>query len=128
MKNTETQKAFFLNFIRNINQKEKTKKHVSTYIDDPILIKTLLWLEENLPKYKVLVDELTCEEKRLIIKARIQGTKTNTRHKMSINVVMGCQIQAQKIVWHWLIVDELSLIQQIERLSGNILTTTNGDQ
>ena len=128
MKKAEKNKVFFLDFIRNLNSHSKTESEISPFIDDPLLIRTMILLEETLPHFKILVDELTAEKNRLIVQARVKGHLPSNLENITISFVMGCQIQSNKIVHHWFMANELSLMQQIDQLSLNSRAKTNGNQ
>ncbi len=125
MKRAENNKAFFLDFIRNLNSQSRTERDISQFIDDPLLIRTMILLEETLPDFQVLVDELTAEKNRLIVQARVKGRLPSNLKNITISFVMDCQIQHNKIIHHWFMANELSLMQQIDQLSHNMPEKTN---
>lgn len=118
MKKAESNKEFFLDFIRELNKERKREDKLGHYIDDPILLKTLVLLEENLPNFKIIIDELTSEKNRLIVQARVEGISFPNKDKVSIAFVMGCQIHGKKIVRHWFLADNISLMQKVNQLNN----------
>lgn len=123
MKKADQNRHFLLNFFSAVSGHNKTKTELSRYIDDPILIKTLCLMEKHLPRFQLSVDEITAENNRVIVQARVKGILETTQKAIEILFVIGCRIENDKIVNHWFMADELSLMKQIDQLSKNNLIT-----
>ncbi|KAA3639760.1 MAG: hypothetical protein DWQ02_03100 [Bacteroidetes bacterium] len=117
-KKMEQNREYILDFFFNISGKEKTRRQLSAYIIDPVLINTLCTIEGYMPQFQLLPDEIMVENNRIIVQARAIGFLAETGKPIAIPFVLGCRIEGSKIINHWFLADELSLMQQITQLTG----------
>jgi hypothetical protein len=111
----EYNRHFLLELFKNITGKKKTVDSLSRFIADPVLIKTFCLIEELFPLFELAADEITVEHNRLIVRARIIGQTQIFNTRIGIPFVLGCQVQGGKIINHWFLIDDLTLMQQIEQ-------------
>ncbi len=117
-KKMEQNREYILEFFFSISGKEKTQRNLANFIIDPVLISTLCTVERYLPQFQLLPDEIMVENNRLIVQARAKGNLAATGEPVVIPFVMGCRIEGRKIINHWFLADDLTLMQQIIELTG----------
>ncbi len=66
------------------------------------------------------VDEMTAEDKRIIIKARLCGTHLGdlggidpTYKTVDFPAIVEYEIENDKIINHWMLADQMSLMEQL---------------
>lgn len=113
----ESNKRFILNYIRALNEAEDKLKILSRYTSDSTLIERIAFLEKAFPKHQVLVDEVTAEASRVIVRARFIGKNLGpingmgpTGKKVEVPFAIGYEVQQSRIISHWLISDQLALL------------------
>lgn len=117
-KKMDQNREYILELFSNISGKEKTGTSLSHYIFDPVLINTLCTLERYIPQFQLLPDEIMVENNRLIVQARAKGNLIESGEPIVIPFVMGCRIEGGKIINHWFLVDDLSLMEQIMQMTN----------
>ncbi len=115
----ETNKRFILKYIRALNEAEDKLNILSQYTSDSKLIERIAFLEKAFPRHQVMVDEVTAEASRVIVRARFIGKNLGpangmrpTGKKVEVPFAMGYEIQQGRIISHWLITDQLALLVQ----------------
>ena len=99
---------------------KKTRALMEKYIADTHLIEHIEFFDTVFPMYEVFPDEITAEGNRIVVKARLKG-----RHEGELNGIpptyknvefpfaIGYEIANGKIVSHWLIADQMILMEQL---------------
>lgn len=120
MDRIEQYRQFIFDFYKAINGEIKTIELLSQFTSDPKLIEHLLSLEELLPKFKLIPEEITSEQNRVIVKAFLKGwqsgktgNKKTRTNSVTTTFVTGYIIENRKIVSHWFITDQMELMKQI---------------
>lgn len=121
MDQAKKNKEFIMEYINAMaNSVIRSRETLEVYITDEQLIEHILFFESVFPHYEVLVDEITCEGNRVILRARLKG-----RHEGELNgipathkdvlfpMVVGYEIENRKIVSHWLMADQMMLMEQL---------------
>lgn len=119
MNRAEKNRQLILDFFQLISGAEKSKKLIGEFVKDPKLVETFTLLERHCPKCSLIVDELTVENNRIIIQARAKGKLAMTDKLIELPFVIGCRLAQEKIVNHWFMANELSLMKQIDELEIN---------
>ena len=98
----------------------KTKELLEKYIADEELLQHIAFFESVFPGYEIIADEMTAEDNRLVVKARLKGVHEGelngilpTHRAVEFAFAIGYEIENEKIVYHWLIADQISLMQQL---------------
>lgn len=109
-----------MGFYKTLSGNVKSEKDLRRYTHDPQLISRLLFLEKLFPKHELIADEMTCEENRVIVKARIKGKHTGkaedirpTFRVIEMPFVIGYRVENDLIVDHWYITDQMELLEQL---------------
>ena len=116
MEKPEKNRQFILDFFQRLNCSEEKSQLLSGYILDPLLLEHFRFVETVIPQYKIMVDEITAESQRVIVRARFVGFPDeafNILKKIEIPFAMGYHIKNGKIINHWLITDKLAILEQL---------------
>jgi predicted ester cyclase len=113
-------KEFIINYLNAISGVAKTRELLEKYITDEALIGHVEIFEGAFPNYDVLVDEMTAEGKRVVIKARVKGTHLGdlggirpTYKSVDFPFVVAYEIETEKIISHWMLADQMALMEQL---------------
>jgi len=98
----------------------KTKELLEKYIADEELLQHIAFFEKVFPGYEVIADEMTAEGNRVVVKARMKGVHQGelngifpTHRAVEFAFAISYEIENEKIVHHWLIADQMALMQQL---------------
>src|ERR1700741_797152 len=80
MDQTKRNKEFMLRYVDALSGVEKTRELCERYIKDEALIQHILFFDSIFPRYNVLIDEITAEGNRVILRVRMKG-----RHEGELN-------------------------------------------
>lgn len=120
MDTLQKNKEFILSYFNAMKGVKKTRALLEKYIADVHLIEHIEFFDSVFPRYEVYPDEVTAEGDRIVVKARLKG-----RHEGELNGIpptyknvefpfaIGYEIDNGKIVSHWLIADQMILMEQL---------------
>ena len=113
-------KEFIIEYGNALSDEIKTRELCEKYISDQGLIEHILFFDAVFPKYEVLIDEITCEGNRVILRGRLKGKHEGefngippTYKEVLFPMVVGYEIENNKIVSHWLMADQMMLMEQL---------------
>jgi hypothetical protein len=113
-------KQLILAYFNAISGVTKTEEIMNLYIDDAPLIEHILFFDKIFPKYELIVDEITAESNRVIVLARLKGKHEGdfngippTYKNVDFKFAIGYIIDNQKIIDHWMIADQSTLMEQL---------------
>ena len=113
-------KEFVIEYFNAINGKEKTVEIMRQYISDEVLIEHITFFDSVFPKYEMTIDEITADGNRVTVRSRVKGKHEGifgdiqpTFRNVEIPFVVGYEIENRMIVSHWLIADQLVLMEQL---------------
>jgi predicted ester cyclase len=113
-------KEFIVEYFNAISGVIKTPSIVNRYASDPELCQHIEFFEAVFPRYELYVDEMTAEGNRVVVRARFKGTHKGAfkgippTHKLvEFSFAIGYKIENGKIAHHWLIADQMSLMEQL---------------
>jgi hypothetical protein len=114
MSRSKDTRPFLLDFFKKISGKRKTRVLLDSFIDDPVLVETLLAVESLLPQFEIWLDEMTTEGHRATIQGRMRGESKKATFQKSVEIpfALGCRIAKGKIAEYWFIADQLALLEQ----------------
>ena len=90
------------------------------YVSDTHLIEHIEFFDSVFPAYEIFADEMLAEGNRVVVRARLKG-----RHEGELNGIpptyknvdfpfsIGYEIENNKIISHWLIADQMVLMEQL---------------
>lgn len=120
MKQQTENKAFIIRYFNAISGITKTDELIEQFTTDEELKKHIIFFDAVFPKYELFADEITAEDNRVVVRVRCKG-----RHEGELNGIMpthrnvefpfaiGYTIENGKIVDHWLIADQMALMEQL---------------
>jgi len=113
-------KEFIINYLTDISGIVKTRALAEKYMTDQVLIGQIEYFDAAFPKYEVYINELIAEGNLVVVRARFKGTHKGdlggippTHKTVEYNFVIRYEIENGKIINHWLIADQMSLMEQL---------------
>jgi predicted ester cyclase len=98
----------------------KTRALLDVYITDQKLTDHILFFDTVFPKYEMFIDQVAAEDNSVIIRARLKGCHEGefngiapTYRSVEFPVVVGYEIENEKIINHWVIADQVMLMEQL---------------
>lgn len=116
-----------LKYIDAMNGKTKEASVCDQYMTDQKLKEHVLFFDAIFPQYDGEVEEIMAEGDRVMIRARMRGVHKGefngipaTYKKVEFPFVITYTIRNGKIVDHWLIADQMELLQQLGVIESNV--------
>lgn len=113
-------KAFIIEYFNAISGVIKSRELCERYIKDEHLTQHILFFDGAFPKYEMFIEEITGEENRIIVRGRLKGKHEGelngippTQKEVLFPFVIGYEIENDKIISHWLIADQMKLMEQL---------------
>lgn len=113
-------KEFIIRYFNAISGAAKTPELLKEYIDDEELIEHISFFDSVFPEYELFADEITAEGGRVVVRARCKGRHEGafngippTHRSVEFPFAIGYEIENGKIVHHWLIADQMMLMEQL---------------
>ena len=121
MEQQNKNKEFIINYFNALaTGVPKTREFLEQFMTDEALIAHIEFFEAAFPGYEVYIDELTAEGNRVIVQARIKGTHLGdlsgippTFKQVDFPFVIRYEIENNMIVSHWMLADQMSLMEQL---------------
>ena len=121
MNKAQENKRFMLEYYRVLSGHEKTLEKVNRFVADPKLRDHILFFEKVFPKYELIPDEMIAEDDRVFVRAHLKGKQTTplkeglppTLSEVKTPFALCYKIQNGKIVDHWMIADQMELLEQL---------------
>jgi predicted ester cyclase len=120
MEQQKKNKEFVIRYINAISGVTKTREMMEQYMTDEELLGHILFFDTAFPKYEMLMDEITAEGNRVVVRARFKGCHAGefngilpTNRNVEFPFVISYDIENGKIVHHWLIADSMALMEQL---------------
>ena len=120
MDNLQRNKELVIEYFNAISGVKKTRELLEKYISDKHLIEHIEFFDSVFPAYELYADEMLAEGNRVVVRARAKG-----RHEGELNGIpptyknvdfpfsIGYEIENNKIISHWLIADQMVLMEQL---------------
>jgi predicted ester cyclase len=120
MEQQRQNKEFIIRYLNVLSGETKTREIMEQYMTDEELLGHILFFDSVFPKYEMYADELTAEGNRVVVRARMKGSHEGefngilpTHRKVEFPFVVSYEIENGKIVHHWLIADQMILMEQL---------------
>lgn len=120
MDQAKKNKAFIVRYFNAISGVPKTEDLLVGYITDDKLMNHIQFFESAFPKYEMLIDEMTAEGNRVVVRARVKGRHEGelsgipaTLKEIEVPFVISYEIQDEKIIGHWLLADQMMVMEQL---------------
>ena len=113
-------KEFILEYYNAISGHDKTPKLLARFITDPGLLDHIAFFEGAFPRYELTADEMTSEGNRVVVRCHCRGKHEGvfgdippTHRNVDFPFVVTYVIENNKIISHWLIADQMLLLEQL---------------
>ena len=113
-------KEFVLEYLNGLSGKDKPREILEHYVSDQALIEHILFFDGAFPKYEALIDEMIAEGNKVMVRARLIGKHEGvfgdiqpSYRKVDFPFVVTYTIENRKIVSHWLVADQMALLEQL---------------
>ena len=120
MEQHKQNKEFVIRYFNAMAGSTVTQELLEEYITDKELIGHILFFESVFPKYEIFVDEMMAEGDRVMVRGRLNGRHEGefngippTHRIVEFPLVISYQIENGKIVHHWLMADQMILMEQL---------------
>ena len=120
MSNTIENKAFIIKYFNALSGKEKSPALCDQYMTDDKLKEHIIFFDGIFPGYEIYGDELTAEGDKVVVRARVIGIHQGefngippTNKRVEFPFVVSYTIKNGKIVDHWMIADQMILMEQL---------------
>ncbi len=125
MNTAKQNKEFILTYYNAISGTSKPVALCEEFIKDQKLIDNILFWDAVFPKYELFADELIAEGNRVVVRARMKGKHEGafkgippTFREIELPFVIGYEVEGNKIVGHWLVADQILLMEQLGIAAG----------
>jgi predicted ester cyclase len=120
MEQFKKNKEFIIEYYAAVSGVAKSRASMEEFITDQSLIGHVEFFEAAFPRYELFADEITAENNRVVVRARFKGTHQGdlagipaTYKAVEFPFAIGYEVEDNKIVNHWLIADQMSLMEQL---------------
>ena len=120
MNQAKENKEFVLEYLNAISGKVKSKEAMAHYITDQELIEHIIFFDGAFPKYEMIADEMISEGNQIIVRARLIGKHEGvfgdiqpSYRSVDFPFVVSYVIENNKIISHWLVADQMVLLEQL---------------
>ena len=120
MNQSAKNRTFVLEYFDALSGKDKTREILAHYITDQALIEHIIFFDGAFPKYELIPDELTCEGNRVVVRAYLKGKHEGvfgdimpSYRTVNLPFVVTYTIENNKIISHWLVADQMLLMEQL---------------
>jgi predicted ester cyclase len=120
MDQLQKNKEFIINYLTAISGIVKTRELAEKYMTDDVLISQIQYFDAAFPGYEVYIDEMIAEGNLVVVQARFKGIHQGnlagiapTHKTVDFPFVVRYKIENNKIVNHWLLADQMVLMEQL---------------
>jgi len=120
MNQAQKNKAFIIEYVAAVSGKVKTPAILDHYMTDQVLKEHIIFFDGAFPKYGFIADEIIAEGNQIVIRARLVGKHEGdfsgiapSYRSVDFPFVVGYTIENEKIVSHWLVADQMNLMEQL---------------
>jgi predicted ester cyclase len=120
MEKLQQNKELIIRYFNAISGVIKTPEISKNYVADEELLAHIAFFDAAFPEYEISADQMTAEDNRVIVRARFKGCHKGdfagmapTHRTVDFPFVISYEIENGKIVHHWLIADQMSLMDQL---------------
>ena len=117
---TEENKQFIQRYLEAISGMPKPPAVLDLYINDDELKEHIRVAEEAFPLYRLDAEEILAEGDLVSVRGRVRGVHRGslmgippTEKSVDVSIFMTYRIAGGKIVEHWMLMDNMAMMQQI---------------
>ena len=120
MDKAQENKSFILEYVTAMSGNRKSEALIRQYVSDEKLIAHILFFEKTFPQYRAVIEEILAEDDRVFIRTTIKGIHEGaeegippTHRVIKAPFAICYKIENRKIVDHWMIADQMELMEQL---------------
>ncbi len=120
MDQAKKNKEFIIGYINALSGVVKARELCEKHIADLGLTEHILFFDAVFPRYEMFMDEISGDGNRVIVRARLKGKHEGefngippTHKEVLFPFVVGYEIQNKLIISHWLLADQMMLMEQL---------------
>lgn len=120
MEQLKKNKEFIIRYFNAVSGVTKTRELCMEYMTDTELAEHIAFFDSVFPRYEIFADEMTAEGNKVVVRARMKGRHQGefngippTYRDIDFPFVVSYEIENGKIVNHWLIADQMALMEQL---------------
>ena len=120
MENLKKNREFIARYFNAMSGVTKTEELCNEYMTDEHLKEHIIFFDGAFPKYDILIEEMISEGNKVVIRGRLKGEHKNefngipaTNKSVDFPFVIRYTIENGKITDHWLIADQMILMEQL---------------
>ena len=120
MDSLKKNRELVVRYFNAISGKKKTAELLNQYTTDEKLIEHIMFFDSTFPAYELFIEEMVSENDKVIVRGRCVGIHKAefngipaTNNEMNLPFVIRYTIENNKIADHWLIADQLILMEQL---------------
>ena len=120
-------KEFILRYIDAMNGKVKDAAICDLFMTDQKLKEHILFFDAIFPQYDAEVEEMMAEDDRVMLRVRMRGVHEGpfngippTFKTVEFPFIITYTIRNGKIVDHWLVADQMELLQQLGVMPSDV--------
>ena len=115
-------KAFIGRYLKALSGQDKPPEVVAQYVSDSDqeLKEHIAFFEAAFPRYELIADDMVAEGDKVTVRATFRGTHEGdlmglapTHKAATVPIMLIYRIADGKIVEHWMVADQMSLMQQL---------------
>ena len=120
MEQQKKNKEFIVRYFNAISGAVKTRELCREYMADEELAEHIAFFDIVFPRYEIFAHEMTAEDNKVVVLARMKGRHEGefngippTHKEVEMSFAISYVIENGKIVRHWLIADQMGLMEQL---------------
>ncbi|HEY3477069.1 MAG TPA: ester cyclase [Anaerolineales bacterium] len=113
-------KEFVRRYLEALSGKPKPPELLDEYVSEQLLKDHIAMAEQAFPQYELNIDKMIAEGDLVSVVGRLRGTNTGpfmgtppTGKSFEVPIHITYQVEAGKVVDHWMLVDNAALMQQL---------------
>ncbi|MCP5097401.1 MAG: ester cyclase [Chloroflexi bacterium] len=116
---TQENKSFIRRYAEALNQ-DKSLATLAEYVADEELMGHIAFFEAAFPGYQITAEDLIAEGDQVVLRGSMHGQHKGdlmgippTGKNVNVSLIITYRIADEKIVQHWMVADQMSLMQQL---------------
>lgn len=117
-------KEFIIEYFNAFSGLKKPRQLVEKYVSDEALIEHIEFFESVFPLYEIFAHEMLAEGNKVMVKAGFRGRHEGefngippTYKMVELTTAIVYEIENNKIISHWLVADQMTLMEQLGVMS-----------
>jgi hypothetical protein len=113
-------KEFVIEYLNALSGVLKPREIIEHYVSDHELIEHIIFFDGAFPKYELTIDEMIAEGNQVVLRTHLIGKHEGvfgdimpSYRSVNFPFVIGYTIENRKIVSHWLVADQMALMEQL---------------